>query len=87
MFSFDQNSFQVKEITKLKCLSDEPLKDHRKIKIIRNYTESIFFAAPIDKNTNGFTLHYMWFAKIVCNKISEMGFDINRKSVFERQKF
>ena len=50
-----------------------------------NDSEEIYFGAEINEFKLGFPLQYTWFSKIVCNKLTDMGHDIERPYVPEKK--
>ena len=68
-------------MTKIKCLSEEAIGKKRKIKISINEVEDFFFATDVEKLKFGFPLHYAWYAKLVCSKLVEMGYDLDQPHV------
>lgn len=68
----------MRNITKLKCLSEEAINGKRKIKVTANESDDTYFGAEINEFKMGFPLQYAWFAKLVCNKLTDMGYDIER---------
>lgn len=51
------------------------MQDLRKIKITKS-GEDVFFATQVEKLKDGFPLHYLWFSKLVCNKLTDLGYDV-----------
>ena len=49
--------------------------------------EETFFGAEVSKFKLGFPLQYTWFAKIICNKLTNMGLDIYKPYQSENKDF